>query len=378
MVLYTKKWRLSIGAIGLVLLINSAFAIKPEWVNQEYLLLKAEGGHGQMRTGYTAVVGGVATWLYKYYWEINQFCFGNEDYTYYATLPGYGYTQVTAQKLANAISYDGSLQLYWVPSVVISRIAEALQVDHDLNGPYVTAGYYYDPYYDWKWRSVYMEAQRERTILGLDPLIEANCWGTSSYLTRTCRWSLGSESFIERFCDANSLDPSYCSWPNVYLDGPATRSRQSGITLLPYSFDNELTDYGNYFYLKGFARSDEGVDPRYLINSFDLIRLSDNSAYDVLNYNGVDLGANFHGAAYICTSNDGAHWVFEKSNNHGAAYQLMTFYSYEPYEPSYSNLYRRYRSYWHHDGDMKMNLANSWETNWGGSCYSNPYPQLEF
>jgi hypothetical protein len=340
---------------------DPGMAIQPVWNSYGWLLLKAESGEGRMHTGYWAIVGGTETWLNKYYWHIQKFCYGNDNYAYWTTLPYYGYTQVTAKKLARLIWNDSDLQLHKVPSKVVDKIAWALQADHDSKGvlpkgPYDT----WDPLGAWKWRSVYMErmyAEKNRT-----EDMDANCWGTANYLTRSFEWAAAYPANKQK-----ALNSGRSVWaatfPHIFLDGPVIQGK--------YSFDNDLLKNKWRFALKGTCSNPTketcGTYPglQNIINSFDIIRISGGmtwGTYENLVWNDQDLGLNQHGAVYICTDRAGNAWFYEKANTGPPAsvpsrYDLNTFGR----TPGRDH---QFRSFFRHDGDYKKNLADSYDIDW--------------
>jgi hypothetical protein len=347
--------------IGIFLLIagisTSSFALKPEWNSYGWLLINAEYAEGQMYTGYWSIVGGAETWLYKYYWTINTFCYGNDNNDYWTTLPYYGYTHVTAEKLANMIWYDGSISDPYVPYETVQKIAWALQADHDSNHqPPKAPNAQWDPVGDWKWRSIFMEARYSEN--GDPTMIMSNCWGNADYLTRSEEWADAYPENKQRAVNYGMSEWA-ASFPYIYLDGEVYGNS--------YSIDADLLDYYNsWFRLKGTGNISGGL--KNLINSFDVIRMAEQpthpsipNSYE-LAIGGVNLGQNMHCAAYICTDRSGKPWFYQKGNfgaTASAPYGLHAF----GLDPNWQ-YETHFRSYFRHDGDMKLNYANSWEIDW--------------
>jgi hypothetical protein len=336
---------------------SPTWALRPEWNSYGWLLINAEHSEGRMYTGYWSIVGGVETWLYKYYWTINRFCYGNDNNDYWTTLPYYGYTHVTAQKLADMIRYDSDLNLHWVPSKVVDKIAWALQADHDSNhqppkGPHET----WDPYYDWKWRSKFMEERYAEN--GDLTRIMSNCWGNADYLTRSFDWAEAYPANKQYGLD-NGMSQWAASFPHIYLDG-----WQYGNS---HSIDGDLDDHHWRFHLEGTGNISGGL--KYLINSFDVIRMADQpgspsygSATYELNWNTTNVGQNKHCAVYLCTDRSGKPWFYQKGNFGATAYAPYGIHAFGLDSTwQYEN---HFRSYFRHDGDYKKNLADAWEIDW--------------
>jgi hypothetical protein len=310
--------------IFLLFAAEAAYAIKPYFNQYGMLVLRAETCHGQMNTGYLAVCMGVETWLYKYYWIINSFCFGNPNYTYYDYLPGYGFTQVTAEKLAMAIYTDAALGLGRVPTLNYNMIKWGLQKDHDLNKLAVTYSYDWDPYTYWKWRSVYMETGYiENSSVTVQPgaalpnnqrRINANCWGTADYLAKDAEWKQKYQADFP-----NGASTWETKFPHVYLDGGKYYYWGQ---YNEFCLDDDLGPQVNY--RADFVGYGQNVASRNTVNSFDVIRLAATPSGHIPPYSyemvvgSVNVGENLHGVAYLTTDNAYNAWYYEK-HNYGAA-----------------------------------------------------------
>ena len=352
--------------IGLIcLLMTDAMALKPYFNSYGYLVIKAEANEGRMYTGYWSIVGGVESWLSKYFWTINQYCLWNDNDTYYANLPNYGYTQVTSQKLANMILYDQSLGLSRVPVSVVNKIAEALQTDHDVcktnHVLSVSADYVWDPYYDWKWRSAYMEgryAENNSTVQ-----INANCWGTADYLAKDNEWVHKYQADFP-----NGAPDDARKFPHIYLDGG---KYYPGGYYNAHCIDDDLSNPDR----ATFLGTGTGVVPRSTVNSFDVIRLANTPKTPSWNYemivNTVNTGENVHCIAYLMTDYNGQAWYYEKhnyGNTRSCPYGVNILGNDQWTYPvgsvgAYNN---SFRSYFRKYGDNKGNLATSNEQNWAG------------
>lgn len=338
--------------------LSQSSAIKPEFNSYGWLLINAEYSEGQTRAGYNSVIGGVGTWFYKYYGIIYNYSFNNPDNNYYDWLPTYGYTLITAQKLASLIHADTDLELNWVPTNVVSLIEASLQQDHD-QGIAVSPNYMWDPIESWKWRSSFMEGRHAEN--GNSEMINANCWGNANYLTKSFNWAYGYAEYKQYALDWLGQSEWGASFPHIYLDGWIYNNS--------YSIDGDMYSNNWRYALEGKGTTGSLNN---IINSFDVIRMSSNPSSppndpystELVWHDGSRLGENAHCAAYICTDNSGKPWFYEKGN-YGAT-------SYAPYgirafgvDPNwqYEN---HYRSYFRHDGDYKANLADSYEINWYG------------
>lgn len=349
-----------LGIYLMVILISGSFAIKPEWNSYGWLQLNAETGRGQMNTGYWAVVVGAETWLTKYWWNISGYCFNNDDYHYWAWLPGYGYTQVTAEKLAMTIKNDSNLGLGAMPYDALYAIEDALQKDHDNDELEKPQNFQWDPISAWKWRSVYMEG---RYADNGDPTrINANCWGTADYLTRSYKWVEGYSYYKDLAMDFG-VPETGASFPFIYLSGYTTDEYPEQ----PYSIDDDLVNPSSYFSLKGTGNISGGL--KNIINSFDIIRMGyapqgTPDGYELEWKDGTNLGKNRHCAAYLCTDNSGYAWFYQKGNGGAtsdAPYGIHAF-GLDPdweYEDAW-------RCYFHHNDYYKGNYASSYETDWAG------------
>lgn len=341
-------------------------AIKPEW-NSGMLLLKAEYTHGRMNTGYAAVAGGVEQWFNWYQYVIEAFCFNNSGYTYWANLPGYGYTQVTAEKLAYTIWNESFLGLTFVPYEVIERIETALQEDHDNNAYEVSSTHQWDPYWDWKWRSVFMEGRYSEN--GSSTAIMSNCWGNANYLTMAGQWLDGYSTY-----KSQALGFGFSEWgasfPHIYLDGGEYYPTDQ---FNDYSIDRDLQQTANYTGFE-FAAYGNEVDPRYYINSFDIVRMAEfpidpenAELWEMEPINsGINVGENVHSAVYLTTDAAGVGWMYQKGNfgsTDSAPYGLHYIgdaLGVWQYGDTFS-----YRSYFRHHGFGKALLANSYDIDWG-------------
>ena len=277
-------------------IVTNVMALRPEFNIYGWLYINAEYAEGQMYTGYWSIVGGTETWLYKYYGTINTFCYGNDQNNYWTTLPYYGYTLVTAQKLANMIWYDNALGLNWVPSAVVNKIAWALQADHNSNHkPPKAPNADWDPISDWKWRSNFMEGRYAEN--GSYEQIMSNCWGNADYLTRSFKWSDGYPTYKQMALNAG-YSQFGASFPHIYLDGCINGNL--------YSIDGDLQTNNWRFALKGTGNISGGL--KNLLNSFDVIRMSSPTYAgnpNELVWNGTRLGVNAHCTAYLCTDQSG-------------------------------------------------------------------------
>jgi hypothetical protein len=317
-----------------------------------------------MYTGVAAVTSGAEQWLWKYYWNIHDFCFGNPNYTYYSYLPNYGYTQVTAYKLASMMYYDGSMGLTDVTSEMFTKIQNALQADHDLNNAAYAANSYTDPYYDWKWRSVFMEGRHAEN--GSSTPINANCWGNANYLTQSWEWYNGYAYYRNQALGFGQSTAG-ASFPHIYLDGGDYRAYGSSPN--PYSIDRDFKSPTSLFTYRGYGAN---TNPNSFLNSFDVIRMAyPPTGTNAMNWemtppgSSLNLGENVHSAVYITTDESGVGWMYQKGN-YGAT-------SYAPYDLhwvgdalgswQYGN--NCPRSYFHHNSGYKGNLATSYNINWG-------------
>ena len=342
--------------------LNSVSAIKPVW-SYGMLLLQAEEGYGRMRTGYAATVCGAGTWLAKYGWRIYNFCINNPNNTYWAYLPGYGYTQVTAEKLSNMFYYDSDLGLTDMPFSSFMEIRSALLADHALGSYEVESDHLWDPWTLWKWRSAYMETMYSKN--GVDENISPNCWGTADYLTGGWHWAEYFPSYtynqLVMYCD---IPEQYIDFPYIYLPGAPVVQLPGA----PYSMDFDLNDEANGFDLEGTGVVAGGL--KNVLNSFDVIRMSTYpqnppASEDLLwRENNQNLGTNKHSVAYLCTDHANKVWFYEKGNAGPPVdwpYGIRAFGNDPDWQ--YEN---HYRTYFSHKASVKENYATSYEMNWAG------------
>jgi hypothetical protein len=355
----TRRKKVLFGSIFCVILLFTAvqgFALKPAFNTSGWLLVTAEDYMaGRTNTGYYSMAYGVATWFIKYESYIKKHIVTYKSSRWWTTLPEYGWTEVTSEKLASLIHEDSDLGLYWVTQSVIDKIEEKMDADRAVSTTYAkTASYKWDPLSIWQWRSVYMEDRYSENSDTRD--IHANCWGTADYLTRSQEWADAYPS--EKAWAINNMDAWGATFPHIYLDGWEYNNT--------YAIDKDLSDHSWRFHLEGHGTYSLKINEH--LNSFDVIRMSIISSggpYDRdLVFDGVNLGQNGHCAAYLCTDMYGRYWFYEKGNygsTQYAPYKIRAFgidptYQYETY----------YRSLFRHDYDYKLNIATSYDENWAG------------
>jgi hypothetical protein len=353
-----SKIRKLSGLIPMFLLFGcmSLFGLKPEWSNG-MLFFRAEAStFGRTDTGFYAMASGVSTWFQKYEQQIFSYACYYKTTDYYATLPGYGYTLVTADKLAGLIKLDTDLGLGYVSNEVVQLMQDKLILDKNSSttpGYPKDSNYVWDPYGLWKWRSVYMENRYAEN--GNSTRIHANCWGTADYLTRSSKWADYYPESKASFFINNPSAPAWAgTFPRIYLNGSMNYT---------YSIDKDLYENSWRFTLLADAYQ---PNIRNYLNSFDVIRMSDlssTSSGDLI-IGSKDLGNNLHCAAYLCTDYAGYHWYYQKGNygeTSSAPYGIWAFGKIPP------NMYENcYRSLFRHDYDYKLNLSDSYDENWAG------------
>lgn len=332
-----------------------ASAIKPEFNVSGSLVLNTEVGEGQIKACFFSVVFGTGTWYYKYEWEITEFIFNNADYSFWAVLPYYGYTQVTAEKLANMIWYDNDLGLGDITSNIVDALVVFLQDDHD-NAPDLSLpeNHTWTPYAVWNWRCVYMEDMYAEN--SIDQTINANCWGTADYLTRSFEWADAYPTNKQEALDGG-MSQWGATFPHIYLDGTMDGNQ--------YSIDHDLESHPDRFHLMAHNNF-INEDLHYYINTFDLIRLAvwwDEPDVEELHWDGNNLYAIYHAVVYLCKDMNGIHWCYEKDGygnpSHGN-YRIQAFDDNYPYSGIY------YHSYFQHDYDYKLTWANHLDLNYAG------------
>lgn len=342
---------------------TNSYAIKPYWTEvNRYLFLNTEFGRGQMQTAIASVIGGVETWFSKYYYVITDYCY-DEDNNYWFTLPFYGYTQVTAEKLAIMIYFDTDLGLDRVPNNVYYYIVSQLNADRSYmqsyHEPYYPPNYNgIDPFSYWKWRANYMEGRyQERWSADSTTWTDANCTGTANYLTRSQEWARAYRSTRNEHIQ-NQEDEWIWKFPHVFLWPHEVDGLGEPVN---YSFDADLK-WNSYFTLVGTGTIGDGL--RNIINSFDIIRFSQSVGgahmWDFW-LNNQNLFINTHAAVYLCTDVYLRPWFYQK------AYPgKLKNYPYDIHtlgDPNwvYEN---HFRSYFKHAGDQKQNLADSYDEDW--------------
>jgi len=187
--------------------------------------------------------------------------------------------------------------------------------------------------------------------------IVSNCWGNADYLTRSWEWADAYPDY--KIC---ALKQGYSEWeasfPHIYLDGWECGN--------DYSIDEDLLDYYAWFSLEGTGNISGGL--KNLINSFDVIRMALSPTHPIkpstyeMSVGGINVGQNMHCAAYICTDWSGKPWFYQKGNfgaTADAPYGLHAF----GLDPTWE-YEGHFRSYFRHDGDMKLNYAYSYDINW--------------
>jgi hypothetical protein len=356
-----KKWkdariRTLWSLVLLFLLIGSmnVSALKPEWSNGMLLFLAESSTFGRTNTGFYAMASGVSTWFQKYEQQIFNYACYYKTTDYYATLPSYGYTLVTADKLANLIKLDSDLGLYYVADSVVQLMADKLSLDKSSSSGYpMDSTYIWDPWGLWQWRSSYMEGRYAED--GNSTLIHANCWGTADYLTRSYEWANYYPESKASFQSTHPSLPASCgTFPHIYLNGSRNYD---------YSIDNDFYNNSWRFTLVADAYQ---PDIKSYLNSFDVIRMSDLSSTSSgdLVLGSKDLGDNLHCAAYLCTDYAGYHWYYQKGNYGATSYAPYGIWAFGKIPP---NQYEScYRSLFRHDYDYKLNLAASYDENWVG------------
>jgi hypothetical protein len=255
------------------------------------------------------------------------------------------------------IRLDPAVNLIYVSDDTINRITYMLTLDRESADYPKNIGDYWDPYDEWKWRSVYMEGRYAEN--GSSEDIWANCTGTADYLTRSYNWW---DSYYDN--KARGLNAGCSEWgasfPHIYLDGYPN---------IPYSLDSDLVVNNWRFHFKplyGWPYETNFAFLHMHINSFDVIRLS-NVLYDGGTYlviDGILLYRIFHSAVYLCFDAYFRHWFYEKGNfgsTDRAPYGIRAFGMDPDWE--YENCFR---SLFQHDDDFKMNLATGYDENWAG------------
>ncbi|MBN1984297.1 MAG: hypothetical protein JW795_22420 [Chitinivibrionales bacterium] len=347
--IFIPKHLIMVISTLLFLSVSQTSALKPYFNDLGWLLLKVEDTYDGSHTCYTAIVGGANTWYNKYFLDIIYYCFVFDPY--YTTLPHYGYTQVTAEKLVNMFTYDPDLQDRVIPAEVQTRLLEALNQDKSNGAPALDVGSSWDPINDWKWRSTFMEGRYAEN--GSSEEIMSNCWGNADYLTRGEEWALAYPD-NKAWAIAWGISTWGATFPHIYLDGPVWNNT--------YSIDADLIKTSQKFELEATGKK----DLRLMLNSFDIIRMAAKPNNPPTNYdlviNGTNCGKNLHCAVFICTDAGHQQWFYEKGNfgaTISAPYGLRAFGQ----DPSwqYEN---SFRSYFHHDGDLKKNLAQDWTEDW--------------
>lgn len=342
---------LVITIIILLITTTSVFAMTPVF-SSGMLVLETDDTMSRTYTGYWSVICGVGTWYYREQSFIMNYCWYRKGQVYYDTLPYYGYTDVTSEKLANLIWNDYSLGLGYVSQQVVDQIKAALDLDYAAASLPKNFAELWDPFVNWQWRSAYMENRYAED--GNTEEIMANCWGTADYLTRSFKW-------VDAYPSNKAWALSYgisewgATFPHIYLDGGPSIS---------YSIDNDFYENSYRFYLKAAAPAEFNPPINIYLNSFDVIRMSDNPGYDNLVIDGINLGENLHCAAYLCTDAMGRHWFYEKGNfgaTYYAPYGIRAF-GVDPYW-QYENCYR---SLFQHNDYYKQNMAGSYDENWPG------------
>jgi len=329
------------GALGFFLISTHGLALQPQFNKWGYVVLKVEHPHDGLRTCFHAVAGGAEIWFTRYSNEIIRYV--SSSAPYYAKLPVYGYTRVTAEKLARMLYYDSLIKYRYIQSQLYYTLITALEEDKRY-GPAKTVGMLWDPIDIWKWRSVYME----RTIGA--PNQSGNCFGTADYMTMGDEWI----QCYPAFSYPNDLNENR-RFPWIYLKGTMSEDPLEVLQCL----DNELKQ--NDF---GYAAksSDNSLYLGKYINCFDLIRVSgpftsgpDSLTITTMNGTVMYLGEPIHAAVFLCTDRAGNPWVFEKQSQ-AKPVRVINLYSGTTVNRSY--FYRR--------GNYKKVITDTWEPNWAG------------
>lgn len=282
-------------------------------------------------------------------------------------LPVFGYTEINPTNLALLIWFDTDLDLNEIsPSTVYDEIIPALENDKANYQCPTCNGWTWDPWPDWKWRSIYMEGRRAEN--GNSTTINANCWETADYLAKDYEW-------VQKYQAAfpNGTTAWANKFPHIYLDGGKyyTNGQYNA-----HCVDDDLSGFNGNAVFKGHGVG-RTVTPENKLNSFDVIRLAATPTnpsapqnYEMAVSN-INVGRNLHCVAYLCTDQSGQSWIYEKHNYGDTRTKPygINILGYDQwtapvlgignYNTSYNSYFKKYDFY-------KSMYGAGWDENWAG------------
>lgn len=246
------KKRLTLAGLLVFSLSLSSIALEPYWEWNVMLKFHNEGGEIAQETRFKATVCGVETWYHEFRWNIEEFV---SNGPFMGWLPdlylGWRYTEINAYTLTESIWYTNWLNLLDVPWDVYSVMTAALT--NDRNG---TPQSDLDPYYQWKWRSKYMENRYQEN--GIGDCVFANCYGTADYLAKDREWIGWYEGMYP-----NGASRSGETFPHIYLTGSQIA--------WGHKIDLDLDGSNGNVELRGWGPAADYPYPGNVVNAFDVI-----------------------------------------------------------------------------------------------------------
>ena len=276
-----RKRNVSLTGFFILSLVLSSMALKPYW-NSNMLFFQNEAGEIAKQTRFVATLCGVETWYKDYLAYIDEFVSnGPFDFWLYDPWNGWRFREVNAYSLTESIWFSYWLDLGDIPWDAYNKIYDALTADRGGNQPS-----YWDPYWSWKWRSKYIETRYSENGDTADA--NANCWGTADYLAKDGEW-IGE--YQTSFPSGANNDGD--RFPHIYIWGSWSPN--------PYKIDNDLDGTNGNVELLGWDSAANYPSPQYVLNTFDVVRLSGAPYSGGPRMFNVDVGDNEHCLAYLCT-----------------------------------------------------------------------------
>jgi len=340
-----KFQRFTVYNLIIFCFVFEAFSLRPVWY-MGMLLFENDPYEIAIKTRFMATVCGVETWYNNWEDLIEQYIHYGP---FYASVPdpdgyyGYSYKEINEYTLTDLIWDTPWLYLESIPKTgtngIQDFIIDALQADNSGESIWQQTMDYWDPYYYWKWRSVYIEtmhASNHDTRLR-----NSNCWGTANYLMKGYEW-VDDYAYNRQDALNMGIAPDLASFPNIFCRS-YTLNTLNGYKICPDETENEccgidddlhpnINGKAELCYLQHVYNVDITEErPWNYTNAFDVIR---HGSHVVGTQEGVgpgDMAVNYrqeggmygqmyrllyndHSAVYICTDEDKNMWCFDKRN----------------------------------------------------------------